>query len=344
MEKHADTRWAWRAASNLARGRDTLRDGPMAHLYEDFFLVPPDGAPTSTRRPASDFEATARRAADYLLRAQRENGAWNDARYSYWPDTKIQPNVFLSVTTLAAMALREWRDLDPTRIDEAVARAEKFILDDAHVNPGQNEECYAHAYRLMYLAKKKDVARMNGIGLKLVALQDKDGFWGHEYPNPFATAAVVHALHLARQAGADIPDSYFRKAGDALTKTRGEGGRQAYDSTRTASSEKNSMGRIAPCELALFQCGRGPIENVAAGLDAYWRHLEKLEAIRVSVFHSCEAARALPDEAKRKEHLTRFRAQVMSIAEWDGSFLDSHELGKSYGTAMALLILGRTRP
>ena len=119
------------------------------------------------------------------------------------------------------------------------------------------------------------------------------------------------------------------------------------------------MGRMAPCELALFECGKGSLENVAVALDAYWRHLERLEAIRVcdfhsdeelggffffhAVFHSCEAARALPDEAKRKEHLAKFRAQVMSIPEWDGSFLDSHELGKSYGTAMALLILSRTR-
>jgi hypothetical protein len=332
----------------------------MAHLYEDFFLVPPKGAPTRTMLPNPDFDSTARRAVDYLLRAQRENGAWNDARYSYWPDVRIQPNVFVAVTALAAMALQEWRAIDPARIDEAVARAEKYILDENHVMPGQNEECYAHAYRLMYLAKKRDLPGMNRIVLKLVALQDKDGFWGHEYPNPFASAAVVHCLTLAKQAGADIPDSYFKKAADALTKTRGEGGRQAYDSTRAASSEKNSMGRMAPCELALFQCGRGPIENVASALEAYWRHLDKLEAIRVcdfhsdeelggffffnAVFHSCEAARALPDEVKRREHLAKFRAQVMSIPEWDGSFLDSHELGKSYGTAMALLILSRTRP
>jgi hypothetical protein len=358
-EKHPDSPWAWRAASNLAKGRDTLRDGPMAHLFEDFFLVPPRGVPTSTRLPMEDFEATGRHAVEFLLRAQREDGSWNEARYSYWPDVKIQPNVFIAVTTLAMMALQEWRSVDPARIDAAVERAEKYILDESHVNPGQNEECYAHAYRLLYFAKKKDVPTMNKIVLKVAALQDKDGFWGHEYPNPFASAAVVHCLYLARQAGADVPDSYFRKAADALTKTRGDGGRQAYDSSRPASSEKNSMGRMAPCELALFECGKGSLENVAVALDAYWRHLERLEAIRVcdfhsdeelggffffhAVFHSCEAARALPDEAKKKEHLAKFRAQVMSIPEWDGSFLDSHELGKSYGTAMALLILSRTR-
>jgi hypothetical protein len=359
VAKHPETPWAWRAASNLVKGRDTLPDGPMAHLFEDFFLVPPQAPPPSTKLPSTDFEGTARRAVAYLLRAQREDGAWNEARYSYWPDVKIQPNVFVAVTTLGAMALKEWRELDPARIDPAVARAERYILDEKHVNPGQNEECYAHAYRLLYLAKKQDVPAMNRIVLKLVALQDKDGFWGHEYPNPFASAAVVHCLYLARQAGADVPDSYFRKAADALAKTRAADGRQAYESNRPPSNEKSSMGRISPCELALWECGRGPIENVATGLAAYWRQLDKIEAIRVcdfhsdeelggfffwhAVFHSCEAARALPDEARRKEHLAKFRAQVLSIPEWDGSFLDSHELGKSYGTSMALLVLSRTR-
>ncbi|HXX92549.1 MAG TPA: prenyltransferase/squalene oxidase repeat-containing protein, partial [Planctomycetota bacterium] len=359
VTRHPESPWAWRAASDLVKGPDTLPDGPMAHLFEDFFLVPPREAPSSTRLPSTDFEGTARRAVSYLLRAQREDGSWNEARYSYWPDVKIQPNVFVAVTTLAAMALQEWRELDPVRIDAAVARAEKYILDEGHLNPGQNEECYAHAYRLLYLARKADVPAMNRVVLKLVALQDKDGFWGHEYPNPFASAAVVHCLYLARQAGADVPDSYFKKAADGLLKTRAPDGRQAYDSTRGPSNEKSSMGRISPCELALWECGRGSIDNVATGLAAYWRQLEKIEAIRVcdfhadeelggfffwhAVFHSCEAARALPDEAKRREHLSKFRAQVLAIPEWDGSFLDSHELGKSYGTSMALLVLGRTR-
>jgi hypothetical protein len=357
--QYPESRWAWRAASNLARGRDTLRDGPMAHNFEDFFLRPPPGIPTSTRLPGEDVQATARRAVDFLLRAQRENGGWTDARYSYWPDTKILANVFTAVTTLAAMALSEWRELDPARIDESVARAERYLLDDRHVNPAQNEECYTHAYRLLYLAQKKDVPAMNKLVLKLVALQDKDGYWGHEYPNPFATAAIIHCLSEARKAGADIPESYFKKAADGLEKTRGAGGAQAYEAGRPASSEKNSMGRTAPCELALWECGRGPVENIARALEAYWKHLARLEAIRVcdfhsdeelggfffwhAVFHSCEAARAIPDPEARRENLARFRSQVLSIPEWDGSFLDSHELGKSYGTAMALLVLGRAR-
>ena len=60
------------------------------------------------------------------------------------------------------------------------------------------------------------------------------------------------------------------------------------------------------------------------------------------VYHTLEAARAL-DEPARGRHLEKFRAQILALPEMDGSFVDSHELGKSYGTAMALLILNRLR-
>lgn len=359
VHKFPDSPWAWRAASELVKGRDTLRDGPLSHLFQDVFLLSPKQAPSSTRLPGADLEATAHRAIDYLLRAQRSSGAWTDTRYCYWPNIRIRPNVIVAVTALAALALHEWREVDPSRIDDAVTRAENYILDESHLNPGCNEECYAHAYRLLLLSRKKRVADMNRIIPKLTALQDREGFWSHEYPNPFATAAVVHCLHQARQTGADVPDFVFKKAAGALTRTRGQGGRQAYHAGGQPSSEKNSSGRIAPCELALYECGKGSIEEVTTALDVYWRHYEQLEAIRLydfhadegiagffffhALFHTSEAAGVLGDRAARKDHLVRFREKVMSIPEWDGSFIDSHELGKSYGTAMALLVLSRTR-
>lgn len=352
-----DSPWAWRAASELVRGRDTLREGPLSHLFQDFFILSPKEAPSSTRLPGANLEATARRAVEFLLRAQRISGAWTDTRYCYWPDIRIRPNVIVSVTALAALALHEWREVDPSRIDDAVTRAEKYILDESHLNPGSNEECYAQAYRLLFLSKKRRVADMNRITPRLSALQNKEGFWSHEYPNPFATAAVVHCLYQARQAGADVPDYVFRKAAGALARTRGEGGRQAYHAGGRPSSEQNSSGRMAPCELALYECGKGSIEDVTRAVDAYWRHYERLEAIRLydfhadeelagffffhALFHTSEAARVLGNRALRRDPLAKFREAVMSIQEWDGSFIDSHELGKSYGTAMALLVVRR---
>jgi hypothetical protein len=354
----------------------------MAHNFEDVFLVPPVGIPTSTRLPGQDVDSGAARAVEFLLRSQRADGTWSDSRYSYgwaaymirsrtkegllapgyssWPDAGLHPNVFVAVTALAARALTEWRAVAPDRIDEAVARAERFLRDDDNVSPARCEACYADVYRLFYFEGKRDVPRMNRMVERLYELQDREGFWSHEYPSAFATAAVVRCMALARKAGAEVPDAILQRAADAILKTRGEGGRQYYrhEPGKPSSSEKNSMGRTASSELALYQCGRGSLADVAAGVEKYWKHIARLESVRTcdnhadeelagffyfnAVFHTLEAARML-EEPARGEHLKKFRAQILAIPEWDGSFVDSHELGKSYGTAMGLLILNRVR-
>jgi len=359
VEKHPDSPWAWRAASNLARADDSLPEGPLAHHLEDFFLRPPEGLPTSTRAPAKDADGAARAALDFLLRAQWEDGSWRDARYAYWPDPKILPNVWGAVTALSALALLEWRELAPGRVDAAVKRADAFLRDDARLAPGQNEECYAQSFRLHYFAKRKDVPSLNRIVARMAALQDKDGHWAHEYANPFSTAVGVHALATARKAGADVPEVLFRKAADALLAKRGERGRQPYRvEDATADSEKNSMSRSALCDLALYECGKASLADVALAVESFWKFVERLEAVRLcdyhsdgrlagffyfhATFHTLEAVRAL-EPAARGDSLGRFRDRMLAIPEWDGSFIDSHEIGKSYGTAMALLILSRTR-
>jgi hypothetical protein len=56
------------------------------------------------------------------------------------------------------------------------------------------------------------------------------------------------------------------------------------------------------------------------------------------VFHASEVVRLLPG-TEQDAHWQRFTALLQQIPELDGSHLDSHELGRSYGTAMALLTL-----
>jgi hypothetical protein len=209
------------------------------------------------------------------------------------------------------------------------------------------------------LAQKRDLERMKPVLARLAELQDQDGFWGHEYPSAFATAVVVHTLVQAQQAGAQGLEPLLERAAKAMLKTRREVGVQDYrhEPGKSPSSEKNSMGRAAICELALFHCGEGSLDNVAAGVEIFWKHRPSLEAVRLcdnhadgelagffyfySVLYTLEAARVLP-EPDRSEHMRKFRDMILAVPEWDGSFLDSHNLGKSYGTAMALLTLKRT--
>jgi len=359
MNKHPESPWAWRAAANVVKGDDSLPLGPLVHHFEDFFYRPIDGVPTSTGLASKDVDATVRRAVEFLLDAQWENGEWRDSRYAFWPDPKILPNVWSAVTALSAMALSEWRDVDPKRIDAALRKADALLRDDQRLNADQHEEIYALAFRLHYFAKRKDVSTLNRIAARVCALQDAQGFWAHEYPNPFITGVVVHALDTAKKAGAEVPGAVYRRAAEALLSTRGSGGRQTYRCDgQPPDNEKSSMSRTALCELALQECGKLQLADVAAGVEAYWKMVDRLEAVRLcdyhsdgrlagffyfhAGFHTLEAARALSGPA-RESTQKRFREKILANPEWDGSFVDSHELGKSYGTAMALLILSRCR-
>jgi hypothetical protein len=168
--------------------------------------VPPVGIPRTTGKPALDVDTAARRAVDFLLCAQHEDGSWRDARYAYWPNPEILPNVFMAITALAARALHEWRELDPARIDVALRRAETYLKNDENVALDRHEEVYAQAYRLHWFARRKDEAAIARVVRRLCDLQDVEGFWSHEYQNPFSTGVVVHALHVAREAGAEVPE------------------------------------------------------------------------------------------------------------------------------------------
>lgn len=366
---HPDSPWAWRAAANLVPDQDTLRKGPAAHGFEDPFW-PPDpacGAANGTRwaRPPADRDDAARRGVEFLLRMQRSHGGWDDSRYCYWPDQKILPNVWVCVSAAAAAALLDWRDVAFDRIDAALARAEKYFLDDARLARGINEESYAEAFKILYLLKKQEVQpdpknleRIAAIAKSLARLQDARGFWSHEYFNPFCTAAVAHAVHLAQKAGAKIDETLVKKAADALWSTRGANGEQSYDADRRPSSMKDSAARVVQCEYLLHVAGRLKVSDVATAFDNFWKHQDRLHAVRVCDFHSdgelagfflyhglyftSEAVCALP-EADRKAHYGKLAEWVLSMAEMDGSFLDSHELGKSYGTAMALRVLRTAR-
>jgi hypothetical protein len=351
---HPESPWAWRAAANAVKAEDSLPQGPLSHHVEDFFMPPPAVAPASTCLPAPDVVTAARRAVEFLLRAQHEDGSWRDARYAYWPGPEILPNVFGAVTALAALALLEAGDV---RADAAIAKADAYLRDERNFARDRHEECYAHAYRLHYFAKRGDTTSMGRVVARLAAIQEDEGFWSHEYANPFSTAAVVHALATARAAGADVPAFLLQRAADALLSTRDDKGRQSYRVGEKPDNDKSTSARTALCELALKDCGRAA--DVASGVERYWTFIQRIEGVRRydyhsdgrlagffyfhAGFHTLEAARTLPEPA-RGASFRRFREQLLAIPEADGSYIDSHELGKSYGTAVALLMLARTRP
>ena len=116
-------------------------------------------------------------------------------------------------------------------------------------------------------------------------------------------------------------------------------------------------GRMPTCELALLLCGASSQAKLEAAIKTSFEHHAALEQVRKYDDHAPPHAhrrllllvrrlRPLPRHRRsrrtpaKKRALLRGRAEAdRRIAEIDGRFVDSHELGKPYGTAMALLSL-----
>jgi hypothetical protein len=197
---------------------------------------------------------------------------------------------------------------------------------------------------------------MNTIVQAAAARQKPSGFWAHEYENAFATGAVAQELLVAKAAGASVPSEVTDKAAQALLSARTKNGAFVYGGAARGGDGnlKDSAGRMPVCEGALLQLGRSDLDKFRFAMQNFWDHMARLEGVRRndfhsdgelagffffhSLYHASEAMRLLPAE-EQAPHRQRFLQVLQGIPEVDGSFLDSHELGRSYGTAMALLTL-----
>ena len=343
-----DGRWAWKAAAELAR------DGPFVRGFEIYESLPPEAlqeelpANTTLARKTADVK----RAVRYLLQTQRGNGCWDDSNYNFGGEDSL-PNVYMAGTALAALALREWGD--SAEVKTAVERAEKYMRDETHIAGSDSDEIvWAHAYRLQYFAKTKDREIMGRLVKSLEKLQTKEGAWYHEYPAPFTTATVLLALDEAKKAGAEIPEGMIRRGADALASCRSARGIFSYGFPGRGGAVQNGAGRMPLCETALLAAGLATADTVKASLEVSFKHHALLEKIRKYDDHAdayanggfffwydqygrALAARAVGDTGA----MARQKEIVLAIPEIDGSWVDSHELGRTYGTAMALLTLKR---
>jgi hypothetical protein len=339
-------RWAWKAAAELAR------DGPFVRGFEIYESLPPealkDELPSTSTLPRATPDVA--RAIRYLLQTQRHNGVWDDSNYNFGGDGSL-PNVYMADTALAALALRAWGE--PKQIETAITRAESYLKEETHIAAADDQEiAWAHAYRLLYFAKTGDKAMMARLVRKLGDLQKKSGVWQHEYDNPFVTATILHALEEARLAGMEVPAGMMKRGAAALKSTRDGRGVYSYEYPGKGGAVEGAAGRMPFLEYALTFSGQAKPEGVKASIAESFKHHALLERIRKYDDHADShhnggfffwydqygrslAAKAVGDAAA----LEKQREIVLAIPEFDGCWVDSHELGRVYGTAMALLTL-----
>jgi hypothetical protein len=342
-------RWAWKAAAELAR------EGPFVRGFEIHDPLPAEALgetlPSTSTLPRA--QADVARAVRYLLQMQRNNGVWDDSTYNFGGDDSL-PNVYVATTALAALALRAWGD--PKQIETAIIRAEAYLKDEKRIAEDDTDEiAWAHAYRLLYFAKTGNKPMMERLAGKLAQLQRKSGTWFHEYDNPFVTATILHALEEARIAGAEIPAGMTKRGSAALKSTRDNRGVFSYEFPGRGGAVEGAAGRMPFLEHALTFSGQAKPESVKAALAVSFKHHDLLERVRkyddhADGFHNggfffwydqygrALAARGADDAAS----LGKQREIVLATPEIDGAWVDSHELGRVYGTAMALLTLKLT--
>ncbi|MCA8970194.1 MAG: hypothetical protein KDC95_10435 [Planctomycetes bacterium] len=264
-------------------------------------------------------------------------------------------------------------------IERAIRLGLAYCFDDAHINPEDLDEwVWARVYPLELVAtlldefaRDTDAEQIYGMTRErlkaqlehwtreLWSRQENDGAFRHEYSNPFVTATVLHALAVAKRHGVELPEPQLLRALASLEACRSKLGAYSYSQTRAGRSVRagvaEAAGRMPLCESALLAFERSDQATLAAALKAAFEHHDQLESTRKYDDHANRLryggfffwfdvrarARALatstaPDTAKWRQQL---RDQILAIPEFDGVFVDSHELGRCYGTAMALLSL-----
>jgi hypothetical protein len=258
------------------------------------------------------------------------------------------------------------------RIGALLIRIREHAATDAWLALQDRDEIlWARAYALRFLVayRQHDAEVGNGsidqdiqnAARALLALQPESGVWFHEYGNPFAIATALQALHDARSAGVELDETKVERGLRALAFNRTEQGAFSYSQTRRGkprASVEAAAGRMPLCELSLFLFGASDQERLTAAVNAGFEHHELLDEVRKYDDHAnrfgyggfffwfdmlgrVEAIQQIENDDTRRRLLTDLHALVLDLPEFDGCFVDSHELGRVYGTAIALLCLQR---
>jgi len=270
-----------------------------------------------------------------------------------------------------AAALRE-------RVALALDAALRYALDDRNMAPEDTDErVWAYLYRLRaaarYVARFGDAGgaspRPNVAALATALIQDQraGGAWAHEYPNPFVTASALIALAEANDVAPlrDVSDAAAR-ATAALLACRTDDGAYTYGQTRAGRTPRadlrGSVGRTPLGELALDRWAPASCLGLEKAVTLSFEHHHHLEPVRKYDDHTdrfayggffywydvhariealarwsrsaTDAQRAAVDAFRARQ-----REEVLRLVEIDGTFIDSHEVGKAYGTALALWCL-----
>jgi hypothetical protein len=366
--------WSFKAAAE-AEGHGPIVHGfepPWSRLPEPVLAGP--GPRGTTAPPGVRGEAELAAAALTFFRAmQRQDGGFVDSIYDFG-GTDSLPNVHVAVTALAAWAMLEILSPRPRAEvadaeERCLGRAFDYATDDGNLNLEDRDELiWAYLYRARLCARWLDLRPEDAASVRpaleaavraIAGMQQEDGAWFHEYANPFVIAGCLVALAEAQRHGVPIPDTVPDRGVLALLKCRAEDGAISYGYSprgRPRAQIAAGVGRMPLAETALSDWGHGIEGALERAVAASFEHHGELAQVRKYDDHASrlgyggfffwydvhargEAILRLEDPAARARAQAAQREQILALPEIDGCFVDSHELGRVYGTAMAWICL-----
>ncbi len=300
VESTPDSRWAWIAAAGLrSEGLDVEGLRPDYGWPDEAVMEELAAFPSSA--VVEDLDRARRDALAWLLREQKEDGAWISPSELSTNVEGMGPDPFVdAIAALGGRALL----LHP---EEAAARpAARRALDFVLATIEHRRETPPLVFFMDYmtwssaamlhflsdalearLGTREELAPVaDALLADLVERRQQNGGWSYYVTGTlgstaqpqsisFTTAAAVLALTRARDVGFDVPPELVERGVRALEAMRGENGEFSYflygeDRNGAAGSiDLGAVGRGPACELALFSGGKSDPERLRLALDAF---------------------------------------------------------------------------
>jgi hypothetical protein len=360
----------------------------------------PKPKPIQPPKPV-EIEQAIHRGVQFLLKRQEKDGSWGSADSSradeiYAPIPGSHQAFKAAVTAMCVSALIETAAGDP-EVGKSLDRAEAWMLVHLpavrRATPDAIYNVWTHAYAIQALTrmlgrKPDDAQRQQRIRELIehqIGMLDRyevvDGGWAYydadlttKKPSGssigFVTAAVLVALHDAKQVGIDAPQRLIDRGKASILRQRkpdfsmAYGEYLKYQTARLINRPSGSLGRSQACNVAMRLWGDPLVtdEVLKTWLNRLfarnlWLDMGRKRPIPHEAW--CQVAGyffffghyyaslcidQLP-ESDRGPFQDYMAHVMLPLQEKDGSWWDYplYNYHQPYGTAFALMTLGRTR-
>lgn len=317
---------------------------------------------------------------DQLLKIQNEDGAW-PYEGVYRVNRKIPVGYRIGGTAICCQALMYATNAQNESANQAVSNGVGLILKELEhplMEPSQKDRydvrVWGHIYALDLFCRLKQSTRFPELNQKtdpwipkltqsLLFEELETGGWNYANRRAhagFVTAPAVHALLWARQTGEKIPKVVWKRAGEAMLRSRNDNGAFSYsgdERTNRPTKLPGSIARSANCEATLSLLGMSRQNAIKYALDAFHQHWDELEKRRkktgthkppygVAPYYfyyghryAAFAIQELPKENRAVEYERLFQV-ILRTRDPDGTWNDRvFDRSRAYGTAMTVLAL-----